>query len=169
MIRNSAASAVYKSKRKRIETRLVRTENTSVQPKLTHTRAGHTSVRTHMSVCGYNGKGVGGRWLSGRALCAVAATEVAKNENCCLLSGAVNKADFFCSPPPTQLVQVDGTHARPCSVYLSSPGSRMEQTLDTQHTTYAWDATPSSPQPAHSNSCACSIRNRAHAASYDSA
>lgn len=168
MIRNSAASAVYKSKRKRIETRLVRTENTSVQPKLTHTHAhaGHTSVRTHMSVCGYNGKA----GLSGRALCAVAATEVAENENCCLLSGAANKADFSCLPPPTQLVQVDGTHARPCSVYLSSPGSRMEQTLDTQHTTYAWDPTPSSsPHPAHSNSCACSIRNRAQAASYDSA
>lgn len=57
MIRNSAASAVYKSKRKRIETRLVRTENTSVQPKLAHAHThtntwtqGHTSVRTHMCV-----------------------------------------------------------------------------------------------------------------------
>lgn len=57
MIRNSAASAVYKSKRKRIETRLVRTENTSVQPKLAHAHThtntwtqGHTSVHTHMCV-----------------------------------------------------------------------------------------------------------------------
>lgn len=120
MIRNSAASAVYKSKRKRIETRLVRTENTSVQPKLTHThthtRAGHTSVRTHMSVCGYNGKG----GLSGRALCAVAATEVAENENCCLHSGAVNKADFSCSPRRRNLSKLMA-HMRALAVFICHP------------------------------------------------
>lgn len=146
MIRNSAASAVYKSKRKRIETRLVRTENTSEQPKLAHAHT-HTNTWTHECTHAHVCADTKARLLR-RALCA--ATEVAENENCCLLSGAVNKADMACLPPLSRPLAYYLTklmaHMRALAVFICHPLGT-ERSADIGHNIQHMRGSPLNPLP----------------------
>lgn len=114
----------------------------------------HTHIRTHghrdtrvyarTCVCRYNGKAR----LLRRALCA--ATEVAENENCCLLSGAVNKADMACLTPLSRPLAYYLTklmaHMRALAVFICHPLGA-ERSADIGHNIQHMRGSPLNPLP----------------------